>query len=89
MGVTKHIAEMVVQSYNKSTQTRFITVRFGNVLGSAGSVIPIFKKQIAQGGPVTVTDRKIERFFMTIQESVQLILQSGCMGVGSEIFDNS
>lgn len=65
------------------------TVRFGNVLGSAGSVIPIFKKQIAQGGPVTVTDRKIERFFMTIQESVQLILQSGYMGVGSEIFDYS
>jgi FlaA1/EpsC-like NDP-sugar epimerase len=86
MGVTKHIAEMVVQSFNGSTQTRFITVRFGNVLGSAGSVIPIFKKQIAQGGPVTVTDREIERFFMTIQESVQLILQSGCMGVGGEIF---
>ena len=86
MGVTKHIAEMVVQSYNGNTQTRFMTVRFGNVLGSAGSVIPIFKKQIAQGGPVTATDREIERFFMTIQESVQLILQSGCMGVGGEIF---
>jgi FlaA1/EpsC-like NDP-sugar epimerase len=55
MGVTKHVAEMVVQSYDKSRQTRFITVRFGNVLGSAGSVIPIFKKQIAQGGPVTVS----------------------------------
>ncbi len=86
MGATKRVAEMVVQSYNHSNRTRFMTVRFGNVLGSAGSVIPIFKKQIQDGGPITVTHQDVERFFMTIPESVQLILQAGCMGRGGEIF---
>jgi FlaA1/EpsC-like NDP-sugar epimerase len=86
MGVTKRIAEMVIQSNNGSHQTRFMVVRFGNVLGSAGSVIPIFKKQILQGKPVTVTHPDIERFFMTIPEAVQLVLQAGCMGKGGEIY---
>ena len=86
MGVNKRIAEMVVQSYNGYKQTKFMTVRFGNVLGSAGSVTPLFRKQIAEGGPVTVTHPEIERFFMTIPEAVQLILQAGSMGDGGEIF---
>ena len=85
MGVTKRIAEMVVQSHN-GNQTKFITVRFGNVLGSAGSVTPLFKRQIAVGGPVTVTHPEIERFFMTIPEAVQLVLQASSMGRGGEIF---
>jgi FlaA1/EpsC-like NDP-sugar epimerase len=86
MGATKRIAEMIVQSSNGCNRTRFMVVRFGNVLGSAGSVIPIFNKQISQGGPVTVTDPEIERFFMTIPEAVQLVLEAGCMGQGGEIF---
>jgi FlaA1/EpsC-like NDP-sugar epimerase len=86
MGVTKRIAEMVVQVHNGHLDTRFMVVRFGNVLGSAGSVIPIFKSQIARGGPVTVTHPEIERYFMTIPEAVQLILQAGCMGKGGEIY---
>ena len=86
MGVTKRIAEMVVQSRNGSNGTRFMIVRFGNVLGSVGSVVPLFKKQILAGGPVTVTDPNIERYFMTIPEAVQLILQAGSMGRGGEIF---
>jgi FlaA1/EpsC-like NDP-sugar epimerase len=86
MGVTKRIAEMVVQSFNGGASTRFMTVRFGNVLGSAGSVIPIFKRQIAAGGPVTVTHPDMQRFFMTIPESVQLILQAASMGAGGEVF---
>jgi FlaA1/EpsC-like NDP-sugar epimerase len=86
MGVTKRIAEMVIQSYNGAVKTRFMVVRFGNVLGSAGSVIPIFKKQIQDGKAVTVTHPNIERFFMTIPEAVQLVLQAGCMGRGGEIF---
>ncbi|MBT8338856.1 MAG: polysaccharide biosynthesis protein [Desulfatitalea sp.] len=85
MGVTKRIAEMVVQSSNGGA-TRFMTVRFGNVLGSAGSVIPIFKRQIQDGDAVTVTHPDIERFFMTIPEAVQLVLQAGCMGSGGEIY---
>lgn len=85
MGVTKRIAEMIVQS-SSNNKTRFMTVRFGNVLGSAGSVIPIFKKQMALGGPLTVTHPDIERYFMTIPEAVQLVLQAGCMGKGGEIF---
>ena len=86
MGTTKRIAEMTAQGLNPDARTRFMTVRFGNVLGSSGSVIPIFKKQILEGGPVTVTHAKIERFFMTIPEAVQLVLQAGCMGKGGEIF---
>jgi FlaA1/EpsC-like NDP-sugar epimerase len=86
MGVTKRIAEMIVQSLNGLDSTRFMTVRFGNVLGSAGSVIPIFKQQLLNGGPLTVTHPEIERYFMTIPEAVQLILQAGCMGRGGEIF---
>ena len=86
MGVTKRIAELIVQGQGRQDGTRFMTVRFGNVLGSAGSVIPIFKKQLAEGHPLTVTHPDIERFFMTIPEAVQLILQAGCMGKGGEIF---
>jgi FlaA1/EpsC-like NDP-sugar epimerase len=85
MGVTKRIAEMIVQSVSGGG-TRFMTVRFGNVLGSAGSVIPIFKKQIRNGDAITVTHPEIERFFMTIPEAVQLVLQAGCMGEGGEIY---
>ena len=86
MGVSKRVAEMVVQSFNGHRQTKFMTVRFGNVLGSAGSVTPLFKKQIIEGGPVTVTHPQIERFFMTIPEAVRLVLQAGSMGGGGEIF---
>jgi FlaA1/EpsC-like NDP-sugar epimerase len=86
MGVTKRIAEMVIQNLNGVQGTRFMTVRFGNVLGSAGSVIPLFKQQLLRGGPLTVTHQDIERYFMTIPEAVELILQAGCMGQGGEIF---
>jgi FlaA1/EpsC-like NDP-sugar epimerase len=86
MGATKRIAEMVGQSYNAYDKTKFMTVRFGNVLGSAGSVTPLFKEQIRVGGPVTVTHPDIERFFMTIPEAVQLVLQAGSMGAGGEVF---
>ena len=86
MGATKRMGEMIIQHFAQSSQTVFAAVRFGNVLGSNGSVIPIFKKQIADGGPVTVTDPNIERFFMTISEAARLVIQAGGMAHGGEIF---
>jgi FlaA1/EpsC-like NDP-sugar epimerase len=86
MGASKRAAEIFCQNLNSHSNTRFITVRFGNVLGSAGSVIPLFRKQIEAGGPVTVTDPRMERYFMTIPEACQLIMQTVVMGQGGEIF---
>ena len=87
MGATKRLAEIVTQSMNKSqNNTEFMAVRFGNVLGSSGSVIPIFQEQIKNGGPVTVTDPDMERYFMSIPEASQLILQAGSLGIGGEVF---
>ena len=86
MGATKRVAEKVIISMNDTYDTKYITVRFGNVLGSRGSVIPLFKKQIEAGGPVTVTDPEMTRYFMTIPEASQLVLQAGAMGKGREVF---
>jgi len=86
MGASKRIAEIVVQGLNKRFETNYVAVRFGNVLGSAGSVVPIFREQIQKGEPITVTDKEMTRYFMTIPEASQLVLQAGALGTGGEIF---
>ena len=86
MGATKRMCEMMVQSASAQGHVSYSATRFGNVLGSAGSVIPLFKRQIANGGPVTITDKRITRYFMTIQEATQLVLESGALAKNGELF---
>ena len=86
MGATKRVCEMITQTYSLAGRVKYSATRFGNVLGSAGSVIPLFKRQISAGGPVTVTDKRIVRYFMTIPEASQLVLQSGAMAENGELF---
>jgi FlaA1/EpsC-like NDP-sugar epimerase len=86
MGATKRLAELICQGANSNYGTKFMSVRFGNVLGSSGSVIPIFQEQIQSGGPVTITDPDMERYFMSIPEAAQLIMQAGGIGKGGEVF---
>jgi FlaA1/EpsC-like NDP-sugar epimerase len=86
MGASKRVAEMVVKELGEKSKTKFVAVRFGNVLESNGSVIPMFKQQIAEGGPVTVTDREVKRYFMTLPEASQLVIQAGALGTGGEVF---
>jgi len=86
MGASKQVAEMIIKMYGKKSKTNFVAVRFGNVLESNGSVVPTFKKQIAEGGPITITDREMKRYFMTISEASQLVIQAGGLGIEGEIF---
>ena len=86
MGASKRISEMYCQSLSKTTTTKFITTRFGNVLGSSGSVIPLFQKQLENGGPITVTHESVTRYFMTIAEACRLVLEAGHMGKGGEVY---
>jgi len=87
MGATKRIAELIIQGLSRAgSRTKFSIVRFGNVLGSSGSVVPLFQEQIAQGGPITLTDTKVTRFFMTIPEAATLVIQAGSMASGGEVY---
>src|SRR6185295_8569438 len=86
MGASKRLAELIAQDVGRRSNTRFVAVRFGNVIGSNGSAIPIFQEQIRKGGPITITDRRMRRYFMTIPEAAQLVLQASTIGNGGEVF---